>query len=55
VWWALRSGIKVVLFFITISALLGFTQMPIQFTEGAVSWNGFLKEVSRRIVNIITL
>jgi len=41
----LSSGIKVVLFFITISALLGFTQVPIQYAEGAVSWNGFLKEV----------
>jgi len=39
----LSSGIKVVLFSLTISALLGFTQVPI--AEGAVSWNGFLKEV----------
>ncbi len=42
-YWALSSGIKVVLFFITISALLGFTLMST--AEGAVSWNGFLKEV----------
>jgi len=39
----LSSGIKVVLCFVTISALLGFTQVPI--AEGAVSWNGFLKQV----------
>jgi len=39
----LRSGIKVVLCFLTISALLGFTQVPI--AEGAVIWNGFLKQV----------
>jgi len=39
----LSSEIKVVLFLLTISALLGFTQVPI--AEGAVSWNGFLKEV----------
>jgi len=38
--WALGSGIKLVLFLVTISALLGFTQVPI--AEGAVSWNGFL-------------
>ncbi len=41
----LRNETKVVLFFITISALLGFTQVPIQYAEGAVSWNGFLKQV----------
>jgi len=39
----LSSEIKVVLFLLTISALLGFTQVPI--AEGAVSWNGFLKQV----------
>ncbi len=39
----LRNEIKVVLFLLTISALLGFTQVPI--AEGAVSWNGFLKQV----------
>jgi len=39
----LRSGIKVVLFFVIASALLGFTQFPI--AEGAVSWNGFLREI----------
>jgi len=32
-----------VLFFVIASALLGFTQVPI--AEGAVSWNGFLKQV----------
>jgi len=41
----LRNEIKVVLFLLTISALLGFTQMPIQDAEGAVSWNGFLREI----------
>jgi len=44
-YWALSSGIKVVLFLLTISALLGFTLVPIQYAEGAVSWNGFLKEI----------
>jgi len=39
----LSSGIKVVLFFITISALLGFTL--VSTAEGAVSWNGFLREI----------
>jgi len=39
----LSSGIKLVLFFITISALLGFTQVPI--AEGEISWNGFLREI----------
>jgi len=39
----LLSGIKVVLFFVIASALLGFTQVPI--AEGAVSWNGFLQKV----------
>jgi len=39
----LLSGIKVVLFFVIASALLGFTQVPI--AEGAVSWNGFLREI----------
>jgi len=45
--WALDSGIKVVLFIVTILALLGFTQMSstIQYAEGAVSWNGFLREI----------
>ena len=38
----MRSGIKVVLFFVIASALLGFT-LPI--AEGEISWNGFLKEV----------
>jgi len=41
----LRNETKVVLIFLTISALLGFTQVPIQDAEGAVSWNGFLKEI----------
>jgi len=41
----LRNEIKVVLFLLTISALLGFTQVPIQYAEGAVNWNGFLKQV----------
>ncbi len=43
----MSSEIKVVLFLLTISALLGFTQVPnsIQYAEGAVSWNGFLKQV----------
>jgi len=41
--WALSSEIKLVLFLVTISALLGFTQVPI--AEGEISWNGFLKEV----------
>ncbi len=41
----MSSEIKVVLFLLTISALLGFTQVPIQYAEGAVSWNGFLREV----------
>jgi len=39
----LRNETKVVLIFLTISALLGFTQVPI--AEGAVSWNGFLREI----------
>jgi len=39
----LSSGIKVVLCFLTILALLGFTQVPI--AEGEISWNGFLKQV----------
>jgi len=33
------------MFLLTISALLGFTQVPIQYAEGAISWNGFLKQV----------
>ena len=41
----MRNETKVVLFLLTISALLGFTQVPIQYAEGAVSWNGFLREV----------
>ncbi len=41
----MRNETKVVLCFLTISALLGFTQVPIQNAEGAVSWNGFLKQV----------
>jgi len=41
----LRNETKVVLFSLTISALLGFTQVPIQYAEGAVSWNGFLREI----------
>jgi len=39
----LSSEIKVILFLLTISALLGFTQVPI--AEGEISWNGFLKQV----------
>ena len=39
----LRNETKLVLFFVIASALLGFTQVPI--AEGAVSWNGFLKQV----------
>ncbi len=31
--------------FISIITLFGFTQIPIQNAEGAVSWNGFLKQV----------
>ena len=41
----MSSGIKVVLCFVIASVLLGFTQIPIQYAEGAVSWNGFLKQV----------
>jgi len=33
----LRNETKVVLFSLTISALLGFTQVPIQYAEGVVS------------------
>jgi len=39
----LRNETKLVLFFVIASALLGFTQVPI--AEGAVSWNGFLREI----------
>jgi len=39
----LCSEIKVVFSFVSILALLGFTQVPI--AESAVSWNGFLKQV----------
>ncbi len=39
----MRNETKLVLFFVIASALLGFTQVPI--AEGAVSWNGFLKQV----------
>jgi len=39
----LRNETNVVLIFLTISALLGFTQVPI--AEGEISWNGFLKQV----------
>ncbi len=39
----MSSGIKVVLSIITISALVGFTL--VSTAEGAVSWNGFLKQV----------
>jgi len=41
----LRIEIKLVISFISIITLFGFTQVPIQYAEGAVSWNGFLKEV----------
>jgi len=41
----LRNETKLVLFFVIASALLGFTQVPIHYAEGAVSWNGFLKQV----------
>ena len=41
----LRNETKVVLSCISILALLGFSQVPIQNAEGAVSWNGFLKQV----------
>ncbi len=41
----LRNETKVVLFFVIASALLGFSQVHIQYAEGAVSWNGFLKQV----------
>jgi len=41
----LRNETKLVLFFVIASALLGFTQVPIQYAEGAISWNGFLKQV----------
>jgi len=43
----LRNETIVFVFLLTISALLGFTQVSnsIQYAEGAVSWNGFLKEV----------
>ena len=39
----LRNEIKLVLSSFVIAVLLGFTQVPI--AEGAVSWNGFLKQV----------
>jgi len=39
----LRNEIKIVLSSIVIAVLLGFNQVPI--AEGAVSWNGFLKQV----------
>ncbi len=41
----LRNETKIVLSSILIAVLLGFTQVPIQNAEGAVSWNGFLKQV----------
>ena len=39
----MSSEIKLVFRFISILALLGFTQVPI--AEGEISWNGFLKQV----------
>jgi len=39
----LSSGIKVAFSIVTISALVGFTL--VSTAEGAVSWNGFLKEI----------
>jgi len=39
----LSSGIKVAFSIVTISALVGFTL--VSAAEGAVSWNGFLKQV----------
>jgi len=41
----LRNETKLVLSSISILVLLGFSQVPIQNAEGAVSWNGFLKQV----------
>jgi len=39
----LRNEIKLVLSCISLTVLLGFTQVPI--AEGEISWNGFLKQV----------
>jgi len=44
----LRNETKLVLFFVIVSALLGFTQVPIQYAEGAVSWNGFAIVLARK-------
>jgi len=44
----LRNETKLVLFFVIASALLGFTQVPIQYAEGAVSWNGFAIVIARK-------
>jgi len=41
----LRIETKLVISFISIITLFGFSQVPIQYAEGAISWNGFLKQV----------
>ncbi len=41
----LRNETKLVLSSIVIAVLLGFNQVPIQYAEGEISWNGFLKQV----------
>ena len=41
----MRIETKLVFSSIVILVLLGFNQVPIQYAEGEISWNGFLKQV----------